>query len=191
MPTRNPAVTSPYNRPVAELHDWVELGKDTISSLKTKDVTDLYALEWPETRKMLIADYQSKIDNDPRRLRRVVRTQSALLLGLARRLAPHRRLFFLIAFVGFFISLGSLLSDHRLHHAGHVLAISTGGGRSRRVWNSHRPSRFAIRAVNSLVSGGPPGPRISAPPSTSAISGVTKRMVLTMIRTLSPLWLSR
>ena len=62
---------------MAELHDWVELGKDTISSLKTKDVTNLYALEWPETRKMLIADYQSKIDNDPRRLRRFVRTQSA------------------------------------------------------------------------------------------------------------------
>ncbi|MGA8809708.1 MAG: hypothetical protein WB973_17700, partial [Thermoanaerobaculia bacterium] len=95
---------------MAELHDWVELGKDTISSLKTKDMTDLYALEWPETRKMLIADYQSKIDNDPRRLRRVARTQSALLLGLARRLAPHRRLFFLIGFVGVFFSLGSLLS---------------------------------------------------------------------------------
>jgi len=100
---------------VAELHDWVELGKDTISSLKTKDVTNLYALEWPETRKMLIADYQSKIDNDPRRLRRVARTQSALLLGLARRLAPHRRLFFLIGFVGFFICLGSVLSDNRFH----------------------------------------------------------------------------
>ena len=100
---------------MAELHDWVELGKDTVSSLKTKDVTNLYALEWSETRKMLIADYQSKIDNDPRRLRRVARTQSALLLGLARRLAPHRRLFFLIGFLGFFISLASLLSDHRSH----------------------------------------------------------------------------
>jgi hypothetical protein len=102
---------------VAELHDWVELGKDTISSLKTKDVTNLYSLEWPETRKMLLADYQSKIDNDRHRLRRLARTQSALLLGLARRLAPHRRLFFLIGFVGFFFSLGSLLSDNRLHHS--------------------------------------------------------------------------
>ena len=77
LPLRNPTATSTYNRPVAELHDWVELGKDTISSLKTKDVTNLYALEWPETRKMLIADYQSKIDSDPRRLRRFVRTRSA------------------------------------------------------------------------------------------------------------------
>jgi hypothetical protein len=102
---------------VAELHDWVKLGKDTFSSIKTKDMTNLYALEWPETRKMLIADYQAKIDSDPRRLRRLVRTQSALLLGLARRLAPHRRLFFLIGFVGFFFFLASVLSEPRAHHS--------------------------------------------------------------------------
>ena len=95
---------------MANVHDWVKLGKDTFSSLKTKDVTNLYALEWTETRKMLIADYQSTIDNDPKRIRRMARTQSALLLGLARKLAPHRRLFFLIGFVGFFVCLSSVLS---------------------------------------------------------------------------------
>jgi hypothetical protein len=101
---------------VAELHDWVELGRDTISSLKTKDMTDLYALEWPETRKMLIADYQAKIDSDPRRLRRFVRTRSAMLLGLAKRLAPFRRLLFLIAFVWFFVCLFEAVSrDHSFH----------------------------------------------------------------------------
>ena len=94
---------------MAELHDWVELGKDTISSLKTKDVTNLYALEWPETRKMLIADYQSKIDSDPRRLRRFVRTRSAMLLGLAKRLTPQRRVLFLVAFVWFFVCLVHIL----------------------------------------------------------------------------------
>jgi len=98
---------------VAEIHDWVKLGKDTFSSLKTKDVTNLYALEWPETRKMLIADYQAKIDSDPRRLRRFVRTRSAMLLGLARRLAPHRRVFFLVGFVWFFLSMLDAISDHR------------------------------------------------------------------------------
>jgi serine phosphatase RsbU (regulator of sigma subunit) len=97
---------------MAELHDWVELGKETISSLKTKDVTDLYALEWPETRKMLIADYQSKIDADPKRLRRFVRSRSAMLLGLAKRLAPLRRVLFLVAFVWFFFCLLTALS-HR------------------------------------------------------------------------------
>jgi serine phosphatase RsbU (regulator of sigma subunit) len=95
---------------MAEFHDWVELGKDTFSSLKTKDVTNLYVLEWPETRKMLIADYQSKIDGDPKRLRRFVRTRSAMLLGLAKRLAPHRRVMFLISFVWFFFCLIDALS---------------------------------------------------------------------------------
>jgi len=98
---------------VAELHDWVNLGKDTFSSLKTKDVTNLYALEWPETRKMLIADYQSKIDSDPKRLRRFIRTRSAILLGLAKRLAPHRRVLFLVGFVWFFFSLLDAISYHR------------------------------------------------------------------------------
>ena len=102
---------------MAELHDWVKLGKDTFSSLKTKDMTNLYALEWPETRKMLIADYQSKIDSDPRRLRRFVRTRSAMLLGLAKRLAPHRRIFFIFGFATFFLGLLDALSDHRTFHA--------------------------------------------------------------------------
>ena len=99
---------------MAELHDWVALGKDTLSSLKTKDVANLYVLEWPETRKMLIADYQSKIDGDPKRLRRFVRTRSAMLLGLARRLTPQRRVLFLVAFVWFFICLLNVLTRHRV-----------------------------------------------------------------------------
>jgi hypothetical protein len=102
---------------VAELHDWVKLGKDTISSLRTKDVTNLYALEWPETRKMLIADYQSKIDGDPKRLRRFVRTRSAMLLGLAKRLAPFRRVLFLLAFVWFFFCLFSAVTHNNSFHA--------------------------------------------------------------------------
>jgi phosphoserine phosphatase RsbU/P len=90
---------------VAAIRDWIKLGKDTFSSLKTKDVRNLYATEWPETRKMLIADYQEKIDSDPRRLRRFFRTRSAMLLGLAKRLAPHRRVFFLVGFIWFFFSM--------------------------------------------------------------------------------------
>ncbi|MEA2342820.1 MAG: hypothetical protein QOF63_989, partial [Thermoanaerobaculia bacterium] len=98
---------------MAVFHDWVKLGKDTFSSIKTKDMTNLYALEWPETRKMLIADYQSQIDNDPRRLRRFVRTRSAMLLGLAKRLAPHRRIAFIFGFLWFFFSLLDAVGDRR------------------------------------------------------------------------------
>jgi sigma-B regulation protein RsbU (phosphoserine phosphatase) len=102
---------------MAVFHDWVKLGKETFSSIKTKDMTNLYALEWPETRKMLIADYQSQIDNDPRRLRRFVRTRSAMLLGLAKRLAPHRRIAFIFGFLWFFFSLLDAVGDHRSFHA--------------------------------------------------------------------------
>jgi serine phosphatase RsbU (regulator of sigma subunit) len=101
---------------VAELHDWVALGKDTISSLKKKDMTNLYALEWPETRKMLIADFQTKIDGDHTRVRRFVRTRSAILLGLARRLAPHRRALFLVAFGWFFFCLFDAVSHRGAAH---------------------------------------------------------------------------
>jgi hypothetical protein len=102
---------------MAVFHDWVKLGKDTFSSIKTKDMTNLYALEWPETRKMLIADYQSQIDNDPRRLRRFVRTRSAMLLGLAKRLAPHRRIAFIFGFLWFFFSLLDAVGDRRSFQA--------------------------------------------------------------------------
>lgn len=100
---------------MAELHDWVALGKETISSLKTKDVTNLYVLEWPETRKMLIADYQTKIDADPKRLRRFVRTRSAMLLGLAKRLTPQRRVLFILAFGWFFFCLFTAVTHRSFH----------------------------------------------------------------------------
>ena len=90
---------------MAEIRDWVELGKSTISSLKTSDVTRLYQQEWPETRKMLIADHLDAIEGEHRRVRRFVRTRSAILYGLAKRLAPHRRIIFLVSFVWFFLCL--------------------------------------------------------------------------------------
>jgi len=73
-------------------------------------VTGLYALEWPETKKMLIADHRAAIEDEPRRFRRWIRTLSAIFYGLANRLAPHRRLLFFVAQVAFFASLISIFS---------------------------------------------------------------------------------
>ena len=64
---RTRPASSPYNPIVAEIRDWVELGKNTISSLKTSDVTRLYRHEWPETRRMLMAEHQEAIDGEHRR----------------------------------------------------------------------------------------------------------------------------
>ena len=93
---------------MARFRDWLDLGKNTVTSISTNDVANLYALEWPETKKMLIAEHRTDIDEDPRRLRRWIRTVSAILYGLTKRLAPHRRVLFVFAFVFFFVCLLSI-----------------------------------------------------------------------------------
>ena len=103
----------PYNARVARLRDWLDLGKNTMTSLKGSDVTNLYVVEWPETKKMLIADHREAIDKEPRRVKRWVRTMSAIMYGLAKRLAPHRRVLFGVSFVAFFFCLFSLYVSMR------------------------------------------------------------------------------
>jgi len=103
---------APYNRSVAHVHDWVQLGKETISSLKTSDMTGLYSTEWRQTREMLLADHAGDIEREPKRLYRFVRSRSAILYGLAKRLTPARRIIFVVAFVWFFVCLFGL-ATHR------------------------------------------------------------------------------
>ncbi|HYI12759.1 MAG TPA: PP2C family protein-serine/threonine phosphatase [Thermoanaerobaculia bacterium] len=96
---------------MARFRDWVDLGKNTVSSLSSDDMANLYALEWPETKKMLIAEHSSAIENEPRAITRWVRTVSAIFYGLAKRLAPHRRILFALSFGAFFICLLSIFTD--------------------------------------------------------------------------------
>jgi len=100
---------------VARVRDWVELGKQTVSSLKTSDVTGLYSTDWVQTRKMLLADHEGAIAGESTRIRRFIRSRSAILYGLARRLAPARRIIFVIAFVWFFVCLFSIASQPAHH----------------------------------------------------------------------------
>lgn len=98
---------------MARFRDWLDLGKHTVTSISTNDVTNLYALEWPETKKMLISEHRADIDDDPRRFRRWLRTASAILYGLTKRLAPHRRILFVFSFAFFFICLFTLANSMR------------------------------------------------------------------------------
>lgn len=82
-----------------------------MTSLSSTDVANLYSLEWPETKKMLMAEHRASIEEDPRRVRRWVRTVSAIFYGLTKRLAPHRRILFALSFFAFFICLGSLFQS--------------------------------------------------------------------------------
>ena len=95
---------------MAGFSEWVDLGKSTLTSLKGTDLAGSYAQEWPETRERLIAEHRPEIDREPSRFRRFLKTTSAVLFGLAQRLAPHRRILFLLAFVAFFVCLASLSS---------------------------------------------------------------------------------
>src|SRR5262245_38576064 len=108
---------------MAEIRDWVELGKNTISSLKTSDVTRLYRKEWPETREMLIAEHRAAIEGERYRLRRMFRSRSAILYGLAKRLAPHRRVIFLISFIWFFICLFGAATERASLHVWPIIEM--------------------------------------------------------------------
>src|SRR5215472_848272 len=103
--TRNPRPATPYHRVVARVRDWFSLGKSTVKSLKTSDLTNLYSVEWPETKRILTAEHRELIDGERKRVRRGVRTVSAILFGLTKKLAPHRRVLFLIGFFFFFAAL--------------------------------------------------------------------------------------
>jgi sigma-B regulation protein RsbU (phosphoserine phosphatase) len=98
---------------VARIRDWLALGKDTVSSLTTNDVTSFYSLEWPETKKMLIAEHgdAESIQRDPKTIRRWVRTISAIFYGMAKKLAPHRRILFVVSFAAFFVCLFSIFQQ--------------------------------------------------------------------------------
>lgn len=95
---------------MARLRDWLDLGRNTFSSLSSDDVTNLYSFEWPETKKMLMAEHSAAIEKDPKRIRRWIRSVSAIFYGLAKRLAPHRRILFALGFVFFFVCLFSLFT---------------------------------------------------------------------------------
>jgi phosphoserine phosphatase RsbU/P len=98
---------------VARLRDWLDLGRNTFRSLNSDDVAKLYAHEWPETKKMLMAEHRSSIEQEPRRVKRWVRTVSAIFYGLAKKLAPHRRLLFVISFLAFFFCLFAIYQRSR------------------------------------------------------------------------------
>jgi serine phosphatase RsbU (regulator of sigma subunit) len=94
---------------MAVLHDWVELTETTLRSLRRRNVSHLYELEWPAARRRLIEEHLPAIEQDRRRIRRWARTFNALLYGLAKRLTPERRVLFLVALPVGLISIGYLL----------------------------------------------------------------------------------
>jgi hypothetical protein len=93
---------------MAGFEDWVHLAKSTLHSLETRQVSDLYEVEWSETKRRLIAEHSQEIASEKSGPKRFLRTASAIMFGLTKRLAPQRRVLFVGAQLTLLMSLISL-----------------------------------------------------------------------------------
>ena len=85
--------------------DWRELLRSTFRGVGQEDLTGLYSREWKAAKGKLIAEDRESIERAKGRLRRFFKTTNSVLFGLARRLAPARRVLFLAVLALFFFSL--------------------------------------------------------------------------------------
>ncbi|MFY9552400.1 MAG: PP2C family protein-serine/threonine phosphatase [Thermoanaerobaculia bacterium] len=85
--------------------DWVELLRSTFRGVGREDLIGLYSNEWKRARSKLIAEDRDSIESEPKRLKRLLKTGNSVLFGLARRLAPARRVLFLAVLAFFLFSL--------------------------------------------------------------------------------------
>ncbi|HUP64189.1 MAG TPA: PP2C family protein-serine/threonine phosphatase [Thermoanaerobaculia bacterium] len=98
---------------MAQLNDWLELTGTTIRTVGSRGVSGLYEREWPAARRKLLEEHRNAIEQEPKRWKRWIRTASALMFGLTKKLAPERRLLFLVSAVvaGLsFVYLGGLIA---------------------------------------------------------------------------------
>jgi hypothetical protein len=87
---------------------WADLARETVEKLDSRDVADLYTVEWTDAREVLLSEHRDAIERERPGFRRGLLKASALLHGLVRRLSPVRRL------VVLFVLLGVLLSTLKL-----------------------------------------------------------------------------
>src|SRR5712692_6908115 len=74
---------------------WKALAKEAFGSLRRGDAADLYRVDWHRVSDELLAEHEGVIAAEPRRWKRWLRSASAVIYGLSKRLAPPRRLVFL------------------------------------------------------------------------------------------------
>jgi hypothetical protein len=77
--------------------EWSGLAKQTFHALDRQDVAELYSVEWQQAKEELIAEYRDSILAERRGWMRWIRKANAVLYGLTKRLAPARRLLFVVA----------------------------------------------------------------------------------------------
>ncbi len=88
-------------------HDWVELLRGTFSAVGREDLTGLYSREWRLAQEMLTAEDAARPApaGGRGRVRRFLHTTNSVLFGLAKRLAPARRVVFLVVLLCLVMSM--------------------------------------------------------------------------------------
>lgn len=76
--------------------DWSQLLRTTFRAVGREDMTGLYSLEWKRARGKLIAEDREALERESESWKRLLKTINSVLFGLARRLAPARRVLFLV-----------------------------------------------------------------------------------------------
>ncbi len=84
---------------------WKELARETVDRFDSRDVADLYTVEWAEAREVLLSEHREALEAARPGWRRELLRGSALLHGLVRRLSPARRLVVVVALLGGLLSL--------------------------------------------------------------------------------------
>ena len=77
--------------------DWKSLAKETVHSFDADDVRGMWDVDFRRATRVLLADHEDEIAAERRRWKRALRRTNAIVFGLAKRLAPPRRLVFALA----------------------------------------------------------------------------------------------
>jgi len=107
--------------------DWVELVRSTFHDVGQKDLSGLYAFDWPQAREKLTAGFADELQRPGGRVRRFLRTANAVLFGLSRRLAPARRVIFGAVLVCILMSLQAPTEFRTVHVANGVRRVTEYG----------------------------------------------------------------
>ncbi|MCM2316849.1 MAG: serine/threonine-protein phosphatase [Thermoanaerobaculia bacterium] len=108
---------------MAKISDWFDLADDTVRKVRTREMSNLYTVEWLEAQRMLTSDFSDSLDRQKGRAKRFVYTINAVLFGMAKRLAPQRRLIFIVAQVVFVWSFFSMMTSDDPTAIANVLGI--------------------------------------------------------------------
>jgi hypothetical protein len=77
--------------------DWKSLAKETVHSFDADEVRGMWDVDWQRATDVFLADHEDEIAAEPRRWKKILRKTNAIVFGLAKRLAPPRRLVFALA----------------------------------------------------------------------------------------------